>query len=315
VNEFPGVDLDLLADYVDDALADGPERDRVARLVDTDPAWGEAHAALTYGMGAVSTRLRDLGAATGPMPDDVSERLTAALGAALTHEAAPELGRHLHAVPSAGAGRPRSRRLRRWAAPIAVAAGVLAFAAFGLPQLLRDSTDNSTAAPTSARGEAARSMSESAEPPAAGADAATGPAVPFAAPVAPDSSRITASGLDYQRASLAAKTAEKLQRSEGAASADAQREPAAATVVPADRIDPALARLAGREALVDCLDAIGAASGATINVQNVDYARFEGAPALVVRYTVVAVTYVTISGPQCGAPGAGPDTVYQATVG
>jgi hypothetical protein len=77
-----------------------------------------------------------------------------------------------------------------------------------------------------------------------------------------------------------------------------------------------LARLRAPDALMACLDAIGQANGAgTITVQSVDYARFEGNPALVVRFSAANGSWVWASGPACGAPGSGAATVASVPVG
>ena len=160
--EFSGVDIDLLADYVGGALDGTPDEAAVTALIAEDDAWREAHAALTEGVATVTADLRSFGAAPEPMPADVFARLDAALLAAgadpqagagpertapigdvfrgaTAGPAAMEPGsdgvapaRHLVAVPSASRSK-RARRLR-WAAPVGIAAGVLAFVGFGFQQ-------------------------------------------------------------------------------------------------------------------------------------------------------------------------------------
>ena len=80
-------------------------------------------------------------------------------------------------------------------------------------------------------------------------------------------------------------------------------------------IDPSLARLEDPAALQVCLDAIGLAHGsAPVTVTGVDYARFEGRPALVVVFTDrTGGRWAWASGPDCGV--AGTDELYSARVG
>ncbi|MEV6492141.1 hypothetical protein AB0M20_26500, partial [Actinoplanes sp. NPDC051633] len=167
VDDFGTVDIDLLADYIGDAL-DETERARVEQLIADDPEWRSAHDLLASGMSRVGAELGALGAASEPMPADLGVRLEAAFAADPTTDhdlIAPELtepsephvqpsraDRHLVSVPTGGAARATSRRRRiRWAAPIAAAAGVLAFAGFGTTYF----TSHDDAAQTSAAGGAA----------------------------------------------------------------------------------------------------------------------------------------------------------------
>lgn len=80
--QFREVDFDLLADYVGGALDGTPEEVEVARLIDTDPSWTEAHAELLVGVDAVRRHLADLAAEPPRLPPEVAERLDAALAAA-----------------------------------------------------------------------------------------------------------------------------------------------------------------------------------------------------------------------------------------
>ncbi|MBM0240402.1 hypothetical protein JNW88_30960 [Micromonospora sp. ATA32] len=52
--EFRGVDHDLLADYLGGALDGTPEQTAVARLIDEDPTWAGAHAALAPAVAQVA---------------------------------------------------------------------------------------------------------------------------------------------------------------------------------------------------------------------------------------------------------------------
>jgi hypothetical protein len=347
--QFSEVDIDLLADYVGGALAGTPEEARVAALVAGDPAWRAAHAAVARGMTSVEAGLHALGAGPEPMPADLVVRLDAALAAASGvpaaaadtappdtagardtappdtagargtappdtagargTAAAPEAavpgavpGPRLVAVPGDRGGRAPGRgraaaaawrRGLRRSAPIAAAAAVLALAGVGVAQLRQSSG-------TSGRPTAARA-------PAAASDAAGGLA-PGALAAPPPADRIVTSGADYRRDTLA-----------GAAAATTMSGPALKSV-PSPAAEAAraagLARLTARSALQACLDAIaGENGGGPVTVQSVDYARYEGAPAVVVRFAAANGRWAWASGPDCGAPGAGAATRAAVKVG
>jgi anti-sigma factor RsiW len=77
VNSNDGtVDLDLLADYLDDALPAGPAA-MVAHRIESDPRWASAAERLRTATPAVTDMLRATG--TEPMPDAVFDRFLAAL--------------------------------------------------------------------------------------------------------------------------------------------------------------------------------------------------------------------------------------------
>src|SRR4029450_13200046 len=69
-DEFGTVDIDLLADYIGEAL-DTPDHERVARLVADDPEWRSAYALLAPGMEPVPPELGATGSASEPRPDDL----------------------------------------------------------------------------------------------------------------------------------------------------------------------------------------------------------------------------------------------------
>jgi hypothetical protein len=299
---FDAVDIDLLADYAGGALS-GDDEARVARLVADDPAWREAYALLAPGMDAVAADLHGLGAEPEPMPDDVVARLESAL------DARP----HLTVVPQEEtvADRPRRstvRRRLRWAAPIAVAAGVLAFAGVGVDYLMAGSDD--TQANTSAAGSSADRESPMIAAEAGGL--VTGLADDL----------IRASGEDYDRATLAAplpaagSVAVPDQSDSLRKTASLAPEPEAAKGIAPDPGFPALQRLRGRDALLACLEAIAAEQGSgPITVHSVDYARYQGQPALIVQFAAAGVSWAWASGPECGTPGAGADPVDRVRVG
>lgn len=325
--EFSEVDVDLLADYVCGALDGTPDEAVVAALVSDDPGWRSAHDALVPGMALVSDRLRDLGPVC--MPDEVAARLAAAFSAlpaaprAASLDAGSDAGaasadrppgvqaaelpaekRRLsivggaQAAPTPPSGNARQRRLRRWAVPLTAAAGVAAFAGAGIAYLA-DGPENMTA--ESSADSAAPANAPFMAPEGAEADRLPAPA---AGAVLPSDQQITTTGAEYERASL---------REQAATS----RQAAAVTAKDLTHTAvPMLQRLLDRGALAVCLDAIARQNDAgQITVDSVDYARFEGNPALIVRFTAANGTWAWVAGPDCGAPGGDSDTVYQLPVG
>ncbi|RZU51025.1 hypothetical protein EV385_2823 [Krasilnikovia cinnamomea] len=325
--DFSDVDIDLLADYVGGVLDGTPEAAEVAARIDADPQWRDAHDALLAGMAAVDTELRAMGAAPEPMPADVVARIDAALataaGIALDDDAltdaasadttvadagdaedagAAEAGprRHLVAVPSGGARVGAARRRWRWAAPIGVAAGVLAFAGLGVNHLV---------SPASKSTESADSTAMLAQP-------ASGAAV------LPDAGQIRTTSTDYAPDTLRAEAARALS---APAAAQDRAEPGAAkgavpSVVPSAEamtgVATPLQRLRARDALQACLDAIALEYGPRpLLAQSIEYARFAQAPSLIVRFAGPDGTWVWVSGPDCGVPGAGAATRFREKVG
>ena len=312
--EFSGVDIDLLADYVGGALDGTPDEAVVAALITEDAAWREAHTRLSGGVDAVSGQLRELGSIAEPMPADVVARLDAALLAATSigdrqsgatvAPAAMEPGtdgaapvRHLVAVPS-GSRSKRARRLR-WAAPVGIAAGVLAFVGFGFQQqfaggVSQDAgTTNAGAAP------------EQAEQPAA-------------ALALPDGSvPLTESGTDYRQDTLVQAARQRVMAApqlDQEQTGDFRKSlPSSGEAVAGS---PELDRLRVQAALRACIDAIEAQHGAgEITPQTIDLARFDGAPALIVEFSTAAGSWVWASGPACGTPGVGADKLASVKVG
>ncbi|MCG5472919.1 hypothetical protein LADH09A_000773, partial [Micromonospora sp. LAH09] len=78
-----------------------------------------------------------------------------------------------------------------------------------------------------------------------------------------------------------------------------------------------LSRLADEAALTRCLTDVAAEHGnAPLVVEVVDYARFQGEQALVIRFTdATGARWAWVSGPECGVPGSGSDSRYSARVG
>ena len=208
-----------------------------------------------------------------------------------TDGAAP--ARHLVAVPSGSRGK-RARRLR-WAAPVGIAAGVLAFVGFAFQQQFAGGGSEDRAATVSSAGSAA----ERAMPQVAAGEelALPGGSVP-----------LSESGTAYRR--------DNLQQAAGAQPLVAPPElgeqrsndfpKAAPSAERASGSSPALNRLRVQAALRACLDAIAAEQGAgEITPQLIDFAEFDGAPALIVEFTTTAGgSWVWAAGPECGAAGA-----------
>jgi hypothetical protein len=320
--EFSEVDIDLLADYVGGALDGTPDEAVVAALVADDATWRSAHETLATGMTAVAGDLRVLGAEPLPMPDDVTARLTAALTAEARPplRAVPDLDTTDDAQPAALPLRPvRRRGPRRWAAPVAAAAAALAFVGFGVQQFWGAGVDESQSdATAAARGGDDGSVEENA--PMIASDAPGLEQVPPAAAaagapaVAPPPGRITTSNLDYDRAALRGPQTfmdplsppQKQPSSPVGADSDSSRRSTAG----------ALSRLTDPVALQACLEAVARELAAgPITVDTVDYARFDGAPALIVRFAAENGSWAWASGPECGSTPADADTRYRVKVG
>jgi hypothetical protein len=173
---------------------------------------------------------------------------------------------------------PRSRPFihkLRWAVPIAVAAAAFAFVAIKLPA---SGTSQSTSAPAMKAPEAAADAagSASAEP------------VPT----------IT-SGKQHNRASLRTLTY---------SSTDTKAAPQSSRDLFGAQSVPALDRLRNPQALKACLDAVALVLPGKPTL--VDYAYFEGNPALVISITATDGKWTFVAGPDCGL--AGPDEIFRA---
>ncbi|GAA2844575.1 hypothetical protein Acy02nite_45630 [Actinoplanes cyaneus] len=323
--EFHGVDIDLLADYVGGALDGTPEADRVAALIAGDPAWREAFEVLAPEMATVGALLGDLPAE--PMPDDVVARLGAALSAfpaggavtdAVPREPAEPAHSGVDAVPGRSAEpvhsgvdamsgrsaepapgnadavsrtvvdldeRRRKRGNRGWGrlvAPIGIAAAVAGLAGYGLFA----STD--------------AAQEDKASTAAAGAPE------PMLAASMPAP---TTSGLDYTLGTLG----------QSVMNADAAGTPKSLPELSGPELSgpesTGLERLTAPGALGDCLAEIARENaGGRMTVTSIDYARFEGEPALVVRFAASNGEWAWASGADCGLPGGGADTLGSVPV-
>ncbi|WP_433315291.1 hypothetical protein [Micromonospora chersina] len=310
--EFSGVDHDLLADYLGGALDGTPEQATVARLVEQDPAWAEAYAALARAVELVDADLAAWAAEPAPeLPPTVADRIDAALAGAgpfSTHDASQaavpaQPSRATHSAGgsvrpgrNAGPGR-RSRRWARLAGPVALAAASVTAVGFGVSHLVDAGAGRTTAAGDSAGSRADRE----AAPLAAAPFRTTGPARHSGTDYTPE-------GLSQPLAVFGAPSPSLGGGKEDTSGGeDEHRVGAGAT----------LSRLAAPEALASCLSAIGGEhAGGPLTVDLVDYARFRGSPALVVTFTDAGgARWAWVSGPECGVPGSGADTRFTTRVG
>ena len=307
------VELDRLADYAAGLLDGTPDAVEIAALIADDPDWGAAYTRLTEADERIRAELTALGeeTATDGIPLDIAARLSAALADARRdknedkNEDEDEDEDEGAERTDAGANvvsidAQRRRRRRRWASIAAVAAGVVAFAAIGLPQLTggeqQDGGDES--ASTLSGGAGTQDNSGKAAPVA-----------PDAATADPTGLTLLATGADYRRETL--REASTLR----AGGDTANRMGVATESQPVGRVPEELNRLADPDARKACLEALAATFSG--RPQAVDYARFEGSPALVVLLVDVrsVPSYVVVTGVGCGMPGRGADVRYSLAVG
>jgi hypothetical protein len=183
---------------------------------------------------------------------------------------------------------PRRGRRLRWAAPIAVAAGLVAFVGFGLDYL------------------AGRSTSHESTDSGAGVSAA-GNKAPRVAEAEPTLS----SGIDYTHATLGIAAMQPMTAPLTSQGPGRKTAPEFASGV-----EPALQRLAAPATLAECLAAIEEANAAgALTVESVDYARFDGAPAVIVRFTAANGQWAWASGADCGTQASGAATLDKVPVG
>ncbi|MCY1143966.1 hypothetical protein OWR29_38725 [Actinoplanes sp. Pm04-4] len=275
--EFSGVDIDLLADYIGGALEGTPDESVVATLIAENPEWRAAYESLSGGVSLVRAELGRL--EPEPMPADLAARLDGMFSA-------PTLT--LVKGDAAAPAKPRSRS-RRWVTPIAIAAGFIAFVGFGADYLA---------------GRSGPQTDDTASSAAGSADLAQAP-------------QILNTGTDYSRATLSAEPPQPLAapaapRSAGAFGESEAKEQDRSQIALAD---PALARLSGQAALQECFEAIERENlGGVIAVQTVDFARFDGASAVIVRFTASNGGWAWAVGADCGTRVAGADTLDKVPV-
>ena len=304
------VDLDRLADYIGGALDGTPEAGAVARLIADDPRWASAADALGRADSLVRADLSVLAAAPEPMPAEVAARIDATLAAAPPALALLDGGRAGERTPGS---LDRRRRMRRWTAAAAVAAGVVALGLGVVSALPNAGLDNNKTAPFNGL-----NRPEGAEPAGPGNAATPSAALPPGLGAA-SGARVVASGNDYRRGDLGA-----LARQPGLSAAapgagqgsapephsnDARKD-SSDTAVPDE-----LSRLRDAVALKSCVDAIQGEYGGTVTV--VDFARFEGRPAVVVLLAGAngrSGLWAVVVGPGCGLGGGIADELYNGPV-
>lgn len=324
--EFSGVDHDLLADYVGGALDGTPEQETVARLVEEDTAWHDAYAALVRALELVDADLAEWAAGPAPeMPLAVTDRITAALagaGPAPTDDAPLAVpgfdrdpaGVRRGTVPAQATGGSRrvrettrpadgperrtgpGRRARRWArvgGPVAVAAASIAAVGLGLSNLVGAGSGGGA-------GLSAQDAGKQAPVPRNG--------TPYRV-----TTPTTSSGTDYTPERLSGGLSSTL----ASPSREKDSQPGLAPQGQRATGPLGLARLARPGALGDCLTAIGVEHGSgPITVDVVDYASFQGLPAIVVTFVDAGgARWAWASGPECGVPGSGADTRFRTRVG
>jgi anti-sigma factor RsiW len=264
------VDLDTLADYVEGVL-DADATAEVADLIRDDPAWASTYAGLSAAQPLVATALSSI--PDEPMPVDVANRIDGAIRS---------LDRPSNVVPlsSARARRDRSVLSRGWLK----AAAALVLVALGIGLVVRVA---GTTAPTG---------SKSATSGSAG--------VPMLAP--PSGVKVTASGTDYTKSSLATRPGPENAPQATAGGSSATRRPAiagpgAVSSFGPDRVSSSLRRLTDPDELSTCLSAVAQATGGTPAA--VDFALYEHRPALIIGFADLAFSVAV--GPSCGEGGAG----------
>jgi hypothetical protein len=284
--EFRGVDIDLLADYIGGALSGTPDESAVSTLIADDPAWRAAYESLSGGMAAVQAELGRFEAE--PMPADVAERLDEAFATPprLTLLIDPD------PVPVEQPAK-RSRRMR-WATPIAIAAGTVALVGFSLDYIAGRESSRSDSASSAGFADSGESTAQKEAAAPAQASQAGG-------------FTLMATGTDYSASTLTDMASQALS----ATASDVPRLPAPDQ----GGAEGVLGRLRGASALDNCLNEIASANGVgPITTQTVDFARFDGAPAIVVRFTAANGAWAWASGPSCGAPGSGAATLASMPV-
>jgi hypothetical protein len=198
-----------------------------------------------------------------------------------------------HGTPS-GPGRRRRRWARR-ATPLALAAVTVVAVGLGLNQLAGNGTADSSGS----------AMDRPASAPEGAAPVrTTGPSLH--------------SGTDYGPQTLGdASAAPTTKRQLTSSPAEQPGVDAEGGRRPAPNGTDQLVRLTDETALTTCLADVATEHGsAPLVVEVIDYAAFQGEQALVIRFTDASgARWTWVSGPECGVPGSGADTRYQARVG
>lgn len=277
MSERMSVNYDLLADYVGGALEGTPEQERVAGLIATSPEWEHAAHELTTALGGVQRDLEILRQTAEPMPEDLAARFEGLFDRPRRDPLEPRVvTRH-----SKQAGQAKARRWKRWAAPVAVAAAALGLFAIGkLPTLV---------APAMNSADSGRTSTEVA------ADA---PGAMAQVPV-----QTATTWQRYDRNNLA----QQQWLAQGAAPFSSRSGVDTATGKASEEGVEQLQRLLDQSALRQCLNAVNAVLPGTVDL--VEYAYFEGNPALVISITSANGKWLFVAGPNCGQ--LGPDERYR----
>jgi len=268
-------ELDRLADYTADALG-AADASRVANLVDTDPRWAAALRALREADIAVRADLSTAATMAAPVPDDVAAQIDAALR---------RLSPTGATVISLDAARTKRRRMAT--AGIAAAAATVVAVLGGISLnagLVRPESNPAMEAPMDG---------------AAGLDAPTapvpGPATGNADLGSASNARVLASGTDYRLNTLPQLAA---LAPPAVRTSDAKAETPQFT---AESAPDGLARLTLPPGLGDCLRAVASRYPGVVVV--LDFARFEGQPALMILIRQDTTSRIIVVGPDCGIAG------------
>jgi hypothetical protein len=288
------VDLDALADYTA-GLLDPADTAVVGDLVRTDPHWRHAHDALVAAEAAVLADLHTAAAVRLTMPADVADRIDAALAAERGHGVVVpiEAARSRRRVPS----RRLSTRVAAAAAGIiAVAGGLTVATQFSA----RDSAGTTAAeAPAMDRGAPGEALSSGGAPEWSSATVQV-------VTTGRDYTDATAAEIVREAAAVAPPAQPQAQPAPSAEAGEAPTGAAAKYSILADAdlasrtAGGELARLAAPAALEACLTAVGSVIPGTPSV--VDFARYQGTPALIILIRQRSASTVVIVGPDC-APG------------
>lgn len=281
-------DLDLLADYVGGALDGTPDSERVGERIRSDAEWAEAYAELVTAFDAVSSDLHALGAEPEPMPQDVWDRLEAALSS-------PSLSTPTAAVPSQSPvftaprdNRPPSRaqaRRRRWVVPVLAAVAVLFALSLGLVLTHPFTGAEKAATDTAAGGAPAPALAQPLLERASGRDYT-------------DETLVLAT--DFGAVPLASRFYTSTQSQEGTTDTSKVPQPLESFASP---VPSALLSLTAPDALARCLAAVSAIMPG--QVLGVDFASYRGTPAaIIVVRTPDDGRWVGVAGANCGQSGA-----------